>query len=111
MVTKKHYKKYRAKQKELYKTALTKHYEALTTEERKSVRTQLFIAQDGCCKICGQPEKGLKHRLAIDHCHITGHIRGLLCHRCNLLLGLAKDNVFILQIAIKYLGESTKEVV
>lgn len=102
----KRYKKYRKKQKELYEEALSKHYETLTSAERNAVRTQLTIRQDGCCAICGQPEKDLKRRLAIDHCHATGHIRGLLCNRCNWFLGCAKDNVYILQAAIDYLTKS-----
>ena len=100
------YKKYRAKQKKIHKTALSKHYDTLTTNERKSARTQLFIKQDGCCAICGQPEKELKSKLSLDHCHITGRIRGLLCNRCNLFIGLAKDNVYVLQAAIDYVIES-----
>jgi hypothetical protein len=40
-------------------------------------------AQDGRCAVCGcEPD-----RLDIDHCHATGRVRGLLCRRCNLLVG------------------------
>jgi len=105
----KRFKKYRKQQGEIYKTCLSKHYDTLSPEERDSVRNQLMIRQDGCCAICGQPEKDLKRRLAIDHCHITGHIRGLLCNRCNCFLGFAKDNVYILQGAIDYLHKNAEK--
>lgn len=39
----------------------------------------------------------------VDHDHVTGTIRGLLCSKCNTLLGMAKDNIAILENAIKYL--------
>ena len=56
---------------------------------------------------------GQSHRCAIctdhmetpfvDHCHTEGHVRGLLCHGCNLGLGHFRDNISNLQNAIKYL--------
>ena len=42
--------------------------------------------QKGLCAVCGKPEKS-KKRLAVDHCHKTGNIRGLLCMKCNTALG------------------------
>lgn len=47
---------------------------------------QMFQQQNGVCKIC----KGLDpsgRRLAVDHCHTTGVVRGLLCPSCNTALG------------------------
>lgn len=43
--------------------------------------------------------------LHVDHCHDTGKIRGLLCLNCNNLLGKAKDNINILELAIQYLKD------
>lgn len=88
------------------KELLLLHWDNLTEAQRVKVRTQLTIRQDGCCAICGQSEKELKREICIDHCHITGHIRGLLCGRCNSLLGFAKDNVYILEAAAAYLREN-----
>ena len=105
MIGKKFYKKYKRKQEQMCKQALSKHHDTLTAEERDSVRTQLMVKQDGCCAICGQPQKDLKRKLALDHCHVTGRVRGLLCNNCNLLLGCAKDNVYRLQSAVDYLSE------
>lgn len=66
-------------------------------------------AQNGLCAICSNPEtfslKGTVHSLAVDHCHKTGNIRGLLCRMCNQMLGLAKDDVSILTNAVKYLNK------
>lgn len=59
------------------------------------------------CKICGTTETGRKGSIhfAVDHCHETGQIRGLLCHHCNTGLGKFKDNVELLKKAITYLEE------
>lgn len=59
--------------------------------------------QNGRCAICSinVPENG--ERLAIDHSHDNGKIRGLLCRQCNLLLGCAKDSIEILENAIIYI--------
>lgn len=49
-------------------------------------RAIMFQAQEGCCAICEEHESNLKRKLAIDHCHETGLVRGLLCSQCNLRL-------------------------
>lgn len=68
---------------------------------------RLFNRQGGLCAICGRSEKakinGIIKSLAVDHCHTTGKIRGLLCHRCNLGLGWFDDNVVLLRHAVAYL--------
>ena len=61
---------------------------------------KLFEQQGGVCKICG---KNGARALALDHDHSTGLVRGLLCGRCNLGLGHFRDNVVLLQSAIRYL--------
>lgn len=67
--------------------------------------------QNGVCAICGNPETatrfGVVKALSVDHCHATGRIRGLLCSDCNTGIGKLKDNVTILQNAIRYLGLGT----
>jgi hypothetical protein len=47
---------------------------------------EMYDAQGGLCGICQGPQQGTQ-RLAVDHNHDTGRVRGLLCHRCNLLVG------------------------
>ncbi len=52
------------------------------------------------CAICGgQPTKG---RLAVDHCHESGTVRGLLCERCNMALGLLDDDTDRMRKAADY---------
>lgn len=66
---------------------------------------QMLEDQKHCCAICGSKESGDKRssRLSVDHCHLTGKIRGLLCSSCNKALGLMKDSINSLTMAIAYL--------
>jgi hypothetical protein len=67
----------------------------------------LAIDQNFCCKICGiHQEQCASGHLSVDHDHITGQIRGLLCPRCNSLIGFAQDNTRVLIQAISYLKSS-----
>jgi len=71
--------------------------------------------QDHTCAICEEFEEkkradGTEMPLSVDHCHETGRIRGLLCHRCNTGLGLFRDDTKLLKKAVEYLGESPQEV-
>ena len=61
----------------------------------------MYNSQNKCCKICCR-HIDLENS-AIDHNHITGHIRGLLCTTCNRALGLFKDSPKILESALDYL--------
>jgi hypothetical protein len=69
----------------------------------------LFEQQGGKCWICEEPEtmpdgrSGKTKALAVDHCHETGLVRGLLCGRCNRGIGLLKDSPDLLGKAIQYL--------
>lgn len=61
--------------------------------------------QNHKCKICGKIDEQNK-QLCVDHYHSTGKIRGLLCHKCNRALGAFKDNIDIIENAIKYLKDT-----
>jgi Recombination endonuclease VII len=61
----------------------------------------LLAKQGGVCAICRQHSK---RRLCVDHCHLTGTVRGLLCDRCNLGLGYLKEDQASLVAALAYLG-------
>ena len=63
----------------------------------------LYLRSMQSCDICGTLWDGTKERLCIDHCHITGEVRGVLCKHCNHVLGHSKDSVQILKSAIEYL--------
>lgn len=59
----------------------------------------LYKKQDGKCATCNDElNPGV-----IDHNHITGEIRGLLCNSCNSALGFAKDNIQTLSNMIEYI--------
>ena len=66
--------------------------------------------QNHVCAICFQPEtaviKGKKISLAVDHCHDTGKVRGLLCRSCNNAIGAFKHDKSIILKAIEYLDGS-----
>lgn len=70
----------------------------------------LLAKQGGVCAICGKPETvvdrrtGKPRRLAVDHDHVTGKVRGLLCANHNALLGHAGDAPEILLAAVDYLA-------
>ena len=58
--------------------------------------------QGGVCAICKKkPDEGKP--LCVDHCHVTGKVRGLLCHKCNMVLAFGNDDPDILRAAIAYL--------
>ena len=64
---------------------------------------QLYELQGRKCAVC-QTSTGASKRLAVDHNHDTGEVRGLVCGRCNHnLLGAAHDTTDILQRALDYL--------
>ncbi len=60
----------------------------------------LLATQNGVCVIC---DCSLNGKACIDHNHLTGRVRGLLCVKCNTMLGMAGDSVETLENAIKYL--------
>ena len=63
----------------------------------------MFSEQDGGCAICGRTDMSNgKTYLAVDHCHETGAVRGLLCNNCNLMLGHSQDDSSILRKAADY---------
>jgi protein-arginine kinase activator protein McsA len=70
----------------------------------------LYLQHNHSCAICSEPETPTA-RLAIDHCHKSGKVRGLLCASCNHLLGKAYDSTDRLQKAILYLEAASKVTV
>lgn len=71
----------------------------ITLEDWKT----LYAKQDGYCAIC-KDVLGIT-QINVDHCHTTSIVRGLLCNRCNVLIGNAKDDTDILANAINYLKQ------
>jgi len=67
---------------------------------------RILAAQGGACAICGS---GSETKLVVDHDHVTGLNRELLCDPCNNLLGRALDSPAILYLAIRYLVKHGKK--
>lgn len=63
---------------------------------------QMVKAQDGKCALCGDTPP----RLWVDHDHLTGEVRGLLCPKCNVGLGQLGDTSAGLLSALEYLTGS-----
>ena len=67
---------------------------------------ELLDSQNYRCAICDTDTPGGKGgRFHVDHNHLTGEVRGLLCSCCNTGIGQMQDNVTILAKAIQYLNE------
>lgn len=97
---KRHRDKYKEETRE--KTLWRKY--KLTLKEFENILTK----QNNKCSICGifLDKHGLKViKPHIDHDHEKGSVRGILCSRCNLLLGNASDSIEILKSATNYLSE------
>jgi len=73
---------------------------------------ELLCMCDAQCMICGESASEHKERtgkfLAVDHSHVTGKVRGLLCDRCNLVLGKMEDNPDLLMKAVSYLTDRSE---
>jgi hypothetical protein len=71
-----------------------------------------LITQGGGCAICAVEQGGGRHgKFHVDHCHVTGRVRGLLCHNCNTAIGLFADDANRLQRAAEYVSEARSGVV
>lgn len=55
------------------------------------------------CMICATSFHLTKKGKIVDHCHVTGVIRGTICHHCNVGLGMFKDDIDLLKSAVRYL--------
>lgn len=66
----------------------------------------LYQLQGGRCGICTTSQKELRKTLHVDHDHVTGRVRGLLCSSCNRAIGWLKDDPAVLDRAAKYLRDS-----
>lgn len=64
----------------------------------------LYEAQGGFCFIC-QRANGKTKKLSVDHDHVTGHVRGLLCTPCNKMLGHLRDDEAAFRRAGYYLRQ------
>lgn len=112
---------YRARQKEYMKKYRARNLERLREKDRqwqkkngrKATLKRHGITEDdyeiklnsqnGCCAICGGEPGGRWGTFHVDHDHITGKVRGLLCDSCNLGIGKFYDNPALMRKAAEYL--------
>lgn len=92
---------------ELRKKAIERKYGLKVAEYEK-----LVLEQKNLCAICEKRErvshKGQIKELAVDHDHETGKVRGLLCHSCNLAIGVLLDKPELFKKAAEYLVKHKK---
>lgn len=76
-------REWRKKYPERVKEYGIKYRHGISLKDYKNMLKQ----QNGKCAICGKLQSDFKQKFIVDHCHKTNKIRGLLCCRCNTLLG------------------------
>ena len=100
-------KAWRDRNPEKQKNIAYKTRYGITFDEYK----RLFDLQGGVCKICKEPETALDNFgkegkvLSVDHCHDSKIVRGLLCSRCNCMIGYSRESEDILEGGKIYLRE------
>lgn len=62
--------------------------------------------QNRQCKICNKDLGDNTKHIHVDHCHVNGHVRGILCHNCNKGLGNFMDDIDLMLKAVEYLKEN-----
>jgi len=66
----------------------------------------LFREQGGVCAVCKKESDtdGKNSKLQVDHNHTTGQVRGLLCYRCNVAIGMISEDLDRVYQIMDYLG-------
>lgn len=73
----------------------------ITLKQWKSLHEK----QNGCCAICGVHESFFENALAVDHNHLTGKVRGLLCFICNrYLVGIFEKYEHLIPKVMEYIN-------
>jgi hypothetical protein len=98
-------REYRSRNPDTFRNIDLKRNYGITLAEYNSILEK----QGGVCAICGKPESakdsnsGVARNLAVDHCHETGRVRGLLCTGCNTAIGKLTHDDGTLEAAKAYL--------
>ena len=81
-----------------------KHFYGITIADYDA----MLAEQQGVCAICSTDTPGIRTKhFAVDHCHVKGTVRGLLCDKCNRGIGLLGDNLDAVLKAAKYLKRNS----
>jgi len=101
------HKEYTRKSREKYPDAERERHLKRSFNITAADYDRMHEEQNGLCAICFQPEtkmsKGILYRLAVDHDHNTGKIRGLLCFKCNSAMGSFEKRNVPLENVIRFL--------
>jgi hypothetical protein len=89
----------RDRQRDAAKRGYYKRKYDLTPDQKQ----QMLEAQGGVCVICQRDTPGSKRGWSVDHNHITGRVRAILCAPCNTMIGHARESTYALGRAILYL--------
>lgn len=102
---KQYQRKYREKDPVRQKNYDLSRYKNMNLEKFNEILNK----QNGVCAICFRKEetiiKGRLISLSVDHCHTTGEVRGLLCRKCNMAVGIIEENTEIAKNLINYLNK------
>jgi Recombination endonuclease VII. len=93
-----------ARDKENIRKSHLKRRYGLTLQQYES----LLIEQGHKCAVCRREGPNGRGEFHVDHDHLTGKIRGLLCYNCNRALGLLKDDSEIVQALMAYLAKKSQ---
>jgi hypothetical protein len=102
----KYYKEYTEKNKERvkkYQSRSPEQWKKINIARRYGITVEYYDSllekQNGLCAIClKKPNK-----IFVDHCHVSGIVRALLCNKCNSAIGLFHEDTEIINSAIQYL--------
>lgn len=115
--------KERARQREYYaKRKLSPNYTEIKERQRDfklrrdfgiplGEYREMLVTQKECCAICGEHQDKKGKLLAVDHCHSTGKVRGLLCLNCNIVLGHVKEDITILEKMVLYIRSNNAQAI
>lgn len=99
-VSRKSAAKFRKEQPERYR----RNCERARLKMQYGITPEFLVSEQarlgGCCPVCSRVS-----RLVVDHNHLTGRFRSLLCFKCNTTLGQVNDSVVILSKLVEYLVE------
>jgi Recombination endonuclease VII len=103
--------------RECYQAYSREHYARNVEHKRAKTRNQhiksiygmsvaewnaKLVEQGGKCAVCYTEEPGGRGQFHTDHDHVTGKVRGLLCTRCNVALGMVNDDTWLLRRLAEY---------
>jgi phage FluMu protein Com len=76
-------------------------------------KVKMLEEQNYSCLCCGNVldtsrSQGHTNVAHVDHCHTNGHVRGILCGRCNTVLGQVNEDTEVLHSLIAYIQEYCK---